>query len=300
MSETKLFNVTDPKDRRATLRKQIQDGPLVVAPGTGDALGARLIEQAGFNAVYVSGFAVEASFGQPDMGLLGMSEVAARAGEIVRSVNLPVICDCDAGYGSIGNVIRTVQFFEQAGVSAIQLEDQAAPKKCGAMQGKQLVSPGEMAARIRAAVDARRDRNLLVIARTDATAVEGFDVALERMRLYEEAGADMSMVLGPYGEEQLGTLIHTAQRPVAFLNSEALTMPLLPVRDLERIGVRMVVFPLSLLLTAVRAMQATLSEMSSSGTTLPLISSSMIGFQEFNKLIGQGSAREWDARYGAS
>jgi 2-methylisocitrate lyase-like PEP mutase family enzyme len=300
MSEMKLFTVTDPRDRRVTLRRQLREGPLVVAPGTGDALGARLIEQAGFNAVYVSGFAVEASFGQPDMGLLGMSEVATRAAEIVRAVNVPVICDCDTGYGSIGNVIRTVQFFEQAGVSAIQIEDQALPKKCGAMQGKQLVSAAEMTARIRAAVDARRDPNLLVIARTDATPVEGFDAALERMRIYEEAGADISMVLGPYGEPQLGTMIDKARRPVAFLNSEAMTMPLLPVKELERRGVRMVIFPISLLLTAVHAMRSVLEEMARTGTTLPRVGSEMTGFHEFNKLIGQGAAAEWDARYPAS
>ncbi len=293
-----MFNVIDPKARRIELRRQIQHGPPVVAPGSGDALGARLIEKAGFNSVYMSGFAVEASFGQPDIGLLGMSEVAIRAGEIVRSVNLPVISDCDAGYGSIGNVVRTVQHFEQAGVSAIQLEDQAAPKKCGAMQGKQLVSTAEMAARIRAAADTRRDPNLMIIARTDATAVEGFDAALDRMRLYEEAGADMSMVLGPYGLDQLHTMVRTAKRPIAYLNSEALTMPLLPLEELERIGVRMVIFPISLLLTAVHAMQATLDQIRGSGTTLSLVESSMIGFHEFNTLIGQGVAREWDEQYG--
>lgn len=293
-----MFKVSDPKERRVELRKLIQGGPLVTAPGCGDALGARLIEQAGFNAVYISGFAIEASFGQPDIGLLGMSEVAARAGEIVRSVSLPVICDCDAGYGSIGNVIRSVQFFEQAGVSAIQLEDQAAPKKCGAMQGKQLVSKAEMVARIRAAIDTRSDPNLLIIARTDAVPIEGFEAALERMSAYEEAGADVSMVLGPYGMDELHATVAAAKRPIAFLNSEALTMPLLPLEELERIGARMVVFPISLLLTAVHAMQATLDQIRNSGTTLPLVGSSMIGFHEFNKLIGQDAAREWDERYG--
>ncbi|MGB3289180.1 MAG: isocitrate lyase/PEP mutase family protein [Burkholderiaceae bacterium] len=292
-----MFKVNDPKERRLELRRRLQNGPLIAAPGCGDALGARLIEQAGFDAVYISGFAVEAAFGQPDIGLLGMSEVATRAAEIVRSVNLPVICDGDAGYGSIGNVIRTVQFFEQAGVSAIQLEDQSAPKKCGAMQGKQLVSKAEMVARIRAAVEARNDPNLLIIARTDAVPVEGFDAAMDRMSAYEEAGADMSMVLGPYGEEQLRTLVDASKLPFAFLNSEALTMPLLPLEQLERIGVGMVVFPISLLLTAVHAMQATLHEIRRTGTTLPLVESSMIGFREFNELIGLGAAREWDERY---
>ncbi len=292
-----MFKVNDPKERRIALSQRLQKGPLIAAPGCGDALGARLIENAGFEAVYISGFAVEAAYGQPDLGLLGMSEVATRAAEIVRSVNLPVICDGDAGYGSIGNVIRTIQHFEHAGVSAIQLEDQAAPKKCGAMQGKQLVSQAEMVARIRAAVDTRNDPNLLIIARTDAVPVEGFEAAMGRMSAYEEAGADVSMVLGPYGEEQLHTLVGASQRPFAFLNSEALTMPLLPIEELERIGVSMAIFPISLLLTAVHAMQATLHEIRKTGTTLPLVDTSMISFREFNKLIGQDVARGWDERY---
>ena len=292
-----LFSTQDPAARRAALKQGIDGARIVVAPGAGDALGAKLIEQAGFDAVYVSGFAVEASYGQPDLGLLGMSEVATRVAEIVRAVDLPVICDIDTGYGSIGNVIRTIQCFEQAGASAVQLEDQMLPKKCGAMQGKQLVSAKEMVARIRAALDARRDSNLLVIARTDAVAVEGFESAMERMALYEETGADMSMMLGPYGVHELAAMIGGARRPVAFVNSEALTMPLLPVAQLEQLGVRMAIFPISLLLTAVHAMRATLDKIRCTGTTLPLVESSMIGFSEFNELIGAPTARSWDDRY---
>ncbi len=295
-----LFSTRDPVARRAALRRGI-DGPrIVVAPGAGDALGARLIEQAGFDAVYVSGFAVEATHGQPDLGLLGMSEVAARAAEIVRAVDLPVVCDIDTGYGSIGNVMRTIQCFEHAGVSAVQLEDQSLPKKCGAMQGKQLVSAKEMTARIRAALDTRHDPNFLVIARTDAVSVEGFEAAMERMALYEEAGADMSMMLGPYGEPELATMIRGARRPVAFVNSEALTMPLLPVDRLEQLGARMAIFPISLLLTAVHAMRSTLAEIRRSGTTRPLVETSMTGFREFNELIGTPTARAWDDRYPAA
>ncbi|MGD9941823.1 MAG: oxaloacetate decarboxylase [Burkholderiaceae bacterium] len=294
-----LFVTQQPAQRRALLKQRIEGGRIVVAPGAGDALGARLIEQAGFDAVYVSGFAVEASFGQPDLGLLGMSEVAARAAEIVRAVDLPVVCDIDTGYGSIGNVIRTLQCFEHAGVSAVQLEDQALPKKCGAMQGKQLVSAQEMTARIRAALDTRRDSNLLVIARTDAVAVEGFEAAVERMHLYEEAGADMSMMLGPYGQPELAAMVGAARRPVAFVNSEAMTMPLLPVEQLEQLGIRMAIFPISLLLTAVHAMRSTLACIRDGGTTQPLLESSMTGFREFNELIGTPAAREWDAQYRA-
>ena len=147
--------MTSISERRAALRRRITGGPILVAPGTGDALGARLIQQAGFDAVYISGFAVEGSYGMPDVGFLGMSEVADRAAQIVDAVDLPVLCDGDTGYGSAVNVVRTIRSFERAGVAALQLEDQALPKKCGSMAGKKLVSVAEMTGKIRAAVDTR-------------------------------------------------------------------------------------------------------------------------------------------------
>src|SRR5215471_10643282 len=190
----------------ASLRKLLEGSEPILAPGAYDALSARLIEAAGFTAVYMTGFGTSASLlGRPDVGLLGMSEMVDNARRIVQAVGVPVIADADTGYGNPLNVVRTVHEYEQAGVAAIHIEDQVAPKKCGHMEGKQLVPVEDMLAKLRAAVAARRT-DLVLIARTDARAVEGMDGALQRAKLYREAGADVIFFEAPQSEAEIETV----------------------------------------------------------------------------------------------
>src|SRR6478736_6178691 len=192
------------------LRELLATPELIVAPGAYDCLSARLIEAAGFPAVYMTGFGTAAAYlGRPDVGLLGMSEMADNARRIVQAVSVPVIADADTGYGNAINVIRTVQAYERAGVAAIHIEDQLAPKKCGHLEGKQLIPAAEMVQKICAAIDARNSSDFAIIARTDARAVEGLDCALERARLYREAGADILFVEAPENDREIETIART-------------------------------------------------------------------------------------------
>jgi 2-methylisocitrate lyase-like PEP mutase family enzyme len=284
--------------RRIQLKDRIAAGRSLIVPGCGDALGARLVEKAGFEAVYMSGFAVEGTHGFPDVGYLGMSEMAARAAMISAAIGIPLICDCDTGYGNVVNVIRTIREFERAGVAAVQLEDQELPKKCGSMSGKRIVPIAEMSGKIRAAVDARGDPNLLVIGRTDALAIEGIDRAIERMHAYSEAGADLMMVLGPYSRTDVARLAAETPRPLVYLNSESLTMPMIPAAELHALGINIVVFPLALLLSATRAMESTLEHMKKNGTTLDIIDRSMTSWSEFNETMGLSRVQDFERRYG--
>src|SRR5215813_10914023 len=179
----------------ARLRALLESGQTIVAPGAVDPLAARLVEEAGFPAVYMTGFGTSAALlGRPDVGLLTMTEMAGNAGRIAACVDIPVIADADTGYGNPLNVIRTVGAFEAAGVAGIHIEDQVAPKKCGHMEGKLVISAGEMAQKLRAAVEARTNPDFVIIARTDARAVEGLGRAIERASLYREAGADVLFI----------------------------------------------------------------------------------------------------------
>jgi 2-methylisocitrate lyase-like PEP mutase family enzyme len=290
--------MNDASRRRLRLKDRIATKQPLIVPGSGDALGARLIEKAGFDAAYMSGFAVEGTYGFPDVGYLGMSEMAARAAVIAEAIDIPLICDCDTGYGNVVNVIRTVREFERAGVAAIQLEDQELPKKCGSMTGKRVVSIEEMKGKIRAAVDARSDPNLLIIGRTDAAAIEGMDRAIERMHAYADAGADLMMVLGPYSPQDVARLARETPKPIVYLNSESLTMPMIPADELHKLGIGIVVFPLALLLSASRAMERTLEQMKKHGSTLDIIDESMVSWDRFNEIMGLPAVKEVERRYG--
>jgi 2-methylisocitrate lyase-like PEP mutase family enzyme len=278
-------------------RRLAAKGSTLVVPGTGDGLGARLIELAGFEAVYVSGYAVEGTFGKPDIGLLSFAEIADRMEQIADATGLPVIADADTGYGNAINVIRTVRGLERAGIAALQLEDQDLPKKCGSMPGKRLVPAESMVGKIKAAVDARTDSNLLIIARTDAVASEGIGAALERLGRYREAGADLLMVLGPYDRATAEQLIRRAPGPLAYLNAESLTMPMIPVSELEALGVPLVIFPTSLVLTAAQAMRETLSAIRSAGSTEALIGDRLLPPAEFNEIVGLTAARAAEQKF---
>jgi len=224
-----------------------QPGPLLV-PGAYDALSARLVEHAGFDAVYMSGFGATASLlGMPDVGLLSLPDMVDNAGRMARAVDVPLISDADTGYGNAINVARTVQQFERAGVAAIHLEDQVSPKRCGHMSGKQVVPVEEMVEKVSAAVAARRDPDFVLIARTDVRAVQGLDVALKRAQAYLDAGADVLFVEAPETEDEVAEVAGAfPDTPLLFNWVERGRTPMMPLERIAELGFSIVLFPVGL------------------------------------------------------
>jgi 2-methylisocitrate lyase-like PEP mutase family enzyme len=228
------------------LKDRLGDKRILVAPGVYDALTGLIAEQAGAEAVYLSGASIAYTrFGRPDIGLVSMSEVADTIAVLRDRIALPIVVDGDNGFGNALNVQRTVRVFERVGASAIQLEDQTLPKRCGHLAGKTLVSTGEMAGKIAAACDARASDDMLIIGRTDAIAVEGFDAALDRAEAYLEAGADMLFVEAPQTLEQLKGVVSrfTGRVPLMANMVEGGKTPALGANDLEALGFSFVIFP---------------------------------------------------------
>lgn len=299
MSEPVRGTGTGPRARlRALLAASPQAGPLV-APGAYDALSARLVEQAGFDAVYMTGFGTSASLlGRPDIGLATGSEMADNARRIAAAVELPVIADADTGYGNALNVLRTVGVYEQAGIAGIQLEDQVTPKRCGHMSGKQVVPLAEMVGKIHAAVDARRDPDLVLIARTDAAAVDGLDAAIERAHAFREAGADVLFVEAPTTDADIarvaGELAGTA--PLLFNWAEGGKTPPLPLDRIRELGFALVLYPIATLLAATAGIRSILATMRADGTPAAALSG-VPTFDEFTDLIGLPEVRDLEQRY---
>ncbi|MBO4239570.1 MULTISPECIES: isocitrate lyase/PEP mutase family protein [Pseudonocardia] len=289
-----------PGNRRARLRALLDAGTPVLAPGAYDALSARLVEQAGFDVVYMTGFGTTAGLlGRPDVGLLGGAEMAAHAGRLADAVDLPLIADADTGYGNPLNVIRTVRDYERAGVAALHLEDQVMPKRCGHLAGKQVVPAAEMAAKVRAAVDARTDPDLLVIARTDAAAVDGLDAAIERARRFADAGADLLFVEAPTSERDIETVATAlAGHRLVFNWAEGGRTPPLSRDRLAELGFALVLFPVGTLLAATAGMRELLERLRAEGTPASLIDR-LGGLDAFAELAGIGEVRELEQRYRA-
>jgi 2-methylisocitrate lyase-like PEP mutase family enzyme len=271
-----------------TLRSRLTRKPIAVVPGVYDAFTALVGAQAGFTTLYVSGAAIAYTrLGRPDIGLVGMSEVADTLALIRDRVQAHLIVDADTGYGNALNVVRTVRRFEQAGANAIQLEDQDFPKRCGHLDGKALIPADEMCGKIHAALDARHSRETLVIARTDAIAVEGFERALERAARYREAGADVLFVEAPKARDDLA-------RIVAALSTSALLManmveggktPPLSAAELEVIGFALVIFPGGIVRALGHMASDYYASLAAHGTTEPY-RSRMLDFEGLNHLIG--------------
>jgi 2,3-dimethylmalate lyase len=282
----------------ARLRALLESGQTIVAPGAFDPLAARLVEEAGFPAVYMTGFGTSAALlGRPDVGLLTMTEMAGNAGRIAACVDIPVIADADTGYGNPLNVIRTVGAYEAAGVAAIHIEDQVAPKKCGHMEGKLVIAPQEMAEKIRAAVDARAQPEFVIIARTDARAVEGLESALERGRLYREAGADALFIEAVLSEREAEeAALAFPGVPLLFNWAEGGKTPPISLGRLTELGYRIVIFPISTLLAATAAMRGILREIARAGTPAAAMSE-LPSFGEFTDFIGLPEVREIEWRY---
>jgi 2,3-dimethylmalate lyase len=283
--------------RAASLRDLLAGPEPIVAPGAYDALSARLIEAAGFRALYMTGFGAAASLlGRPDVGLLGMSEMVDNARRIVQAVAVPVIADADTGYGNPISVIRTVHEYEQAGVAAIHLEDQLAPKKCGHLEGKQLVPAEDMVAKLRAAVAARRS-DLVLIARTDARAVEGMNDALRRARLYRDAGADVIFFEAPQTEEEIETVAaELADVPLLFNWAEGGKTPPISYPRLRALGFRIIIFPISTLLAATRGIRDVLETIRADGTPAAALSG-LPRFGEFTDFIGLPEIQELEQQF---
>lgn len=254
--------------RNRSLRDALRSGRIVVAPGAFDCLTARLVERAGFAAGYVTGSGLSIScLGAPDVGLMSYGEIIDRVRRIADSTVLPLIADIDTGYGGPLNVIRTVREFERAGISAVQIEDQAWPKKCGHERDRRLVSADEMCGRIKAAVDARIDPDFVVIARTDARSDQGLDAALERAALYGEAGADVLFVESPESEDELARIGKHLGRPVMANMVEGGRTPITPADRLEALGFSLVIYPNALTRTIARAGADMLAVLRRDGST---------------------------------
>jgi 2-methylisocitrate lyase-like PEP mutase family enzyme len=285
---------------RATtrLRKLFEDGRTIVAPGVADGLSARLVAQAGFEAVYASGGAISRSAGIPDLGLLSSTEIVSRLESIVDVVDLPVIADADTGYGNALNARRAVRAFERAGVAALHLEDQAFPKKCGHYDDKSLVPVPEMIQKLKAARDALHDPDFVLIARTDAIAVEGFEAAIERAAAYVEAGADMVFVEAPTTEEQIAEIARRVPGWKLINMFQGGKTPLLPTRRLAELGYQLVIIPSDLQRAAIAAMRRALKCIADDGSTAAM-AGDMVTFKEREAVIGTEEYQELDRRFGA-
>jgi len=252
------------------LRQLLARPEIVIAPGAYDGLTARLIQQAGFTAVYMTGAGTAAARGFPDFGLLGMSEMIENAAVLARSVDIPVIADADTGYGNELNVTRTVREYEARNVAAIHIEDQVFSKRCGHLDGKEIVERDEFIAKIRAAVAARRHPDFTIIARTDARAVASLDEAITRANLAIEAGADMAFVEAPQTREEVATIPREVSGPCLLNLVPGGRTPLLPFAEAQELGYRMVILPGLLLKATIEASDAVLREVRRDGQMPPL------------------------------
>ncbi|MFF4318230.1 methylisocitrate lyase [Streptomyces sp. NPDC001568] len=266
-----LHTRTTPAGRRRTLREQLASGRLLRMPGAVNPYSARLIQEAGFDGVYLSGAVIAADLGLPDIGLTTATEVAARAGQLTRTTDLPALVDADTGFGEPLNAARTVQLMEDAGLAGLHLEDQVNPKRCGHLDGKALVSRETMVRRVRAAADARRDADFLLMARTDARAVEGLAAAIDRAKAYVDAGADAVFPEALADEAEFDAFRRAVDVPLLANMTEFGKGPLLRARTLEDLGYNIVIYPVTLFRLAMGAVEDGLRTLAEEGTQEPLL-----------------------------
>jgi 2-methylisocitrate lyase-like PEP mutase family enzyme len=281
-----------------TLKAMVRRGNIIVAPGAFDGLSARLVAQAGFAAVYASGGAIARSTGIPDMGLMTPDAIVGRLAEIVEAVAVPVIADADTGYGNALTAQRAARAFERAGVAAFHIEDQAFPKKCGHYDDKALAPAAEMVQRLRAVRDALHDPDFMVIARTDAIAVEGYDKAIERAALYIEAGADMIFVEAPTTEAQIADIARRLPGYKLINMFHGGKTPLLSAGRLQELGYHVVIIPSDTQRAAIKAMQRALAAIARDGSAAAMIGD-MATFQEREAVVDTPAWLVRDRRYGA-
>src|SRR5437763_4771949 len=285
-----------PMTPRQKLKGLIARQGYTMAPGAYDTLTARLVEAAGFAAVYLTGGGYSRANGYPDLGLLTLSENVRFIGLTVEAVGIPVIADADTGYGNALNVIRTVREYEKSGVAAFHIEDQVAPKKCGHYEGKEVISTAEMVGKIRAAVDTRRDADMVIIARSDARAIEGLDAAIDRVNAYLEAGADVGFVEAPPSVEALRIVGRTVRGPALVNVFEGGKTPMLGAKELEEMGFRLGIYPSQTHRAAIRAAQRVLAAMKRDGDT-SAVEAELATFQDREDAVGTARWRELEERY---
>jgi len=272
--------------RRAALRALVAKKQGLVVPGAYDGISARLVQDAGFPAVYMTGYGTAASrLGLPDLGFAGLGEMADHARNLAAVLDVPLIADADTGYGNALNVRRTVQAYETAGVAALHIEDQITPKRCGHLSGHEIVPRGEFVGKIRAAVDARTDPDLLVIARTDAISAVSLDEALRRGEAAAKAGADVLFIEAPRTGAQVDQVARTFDTPLLYNYAPGGRSPLLPFAQLRELGFAIILLPVDTLLVAVQAIRAFLGQVKTRDDVLSLADRYM-PFSDFNELIG--------------
>ena len=282
--------------RLRVLRERLLSPRLLMAPGAFDPLSAMLVEQAGFDAVYMTGGGFARTNGLPDLGLMTMTEIVSVLDRVCEVVSIPVIADLDNGYGNAVNVRRAVRAFEKAGVAGFHIEDQVLPKKCGHYEDKAVIAVDEMIGKIKAAVDARLDEDLLIIARTDARAVEGLDAALDRVSAYLDAGADLGFVEAPQSHEELQEIPRREPRAAVANIFEGGKTPFVPAGDLESWGFRLAIYPSQTQRSAIWAMRETLHAMKAAGSSAG-VADQMISFAERERVVRTAEWLELDARY---
>ena len=266
-------------------------------PGVHDALGARLAEAAGFAAITAGGYGATATLlGRPDSSQLSLTELSEMYSRLCDAAALPLLADADTGFGNVTNVARTVALYEKAGVAGLFIEDQVFPKRCGHMAGKAVVPRAEWLAKIKAALDARRDPDLVIMARTDALAVNGLDDAIERAQLAREAGADLLFVEAPTGVDQMRRICAEIPGPCLANNIESGRSPLLPAQALEAIGYAVVVFPVAATYAVAYALRELFATLRRTGSTEECLQR-LVRFDEFNELVGLGAQREREAAW---
>ncbi|BFK86115.1 isocitrate lyase/PEP mutase family protein [Pseudoflavonifractor gallinarum] len=280
------------------IRELFASKKTIVAPGAHDMLTAKIIGRLGFDAVYMTGYGQSAShLGKPDVGLMTMSEMVARAANMVECAGVPVIADADTGFGNAVNVMRTVREYEKAGVAVIQLEDQVMPKKCGHMVGREVIPMEEMVGKIKAAVDARVDPNFMIMARTDARTVHGIDAALERAHAYKEAGTDILFVESPESEEEMRRINEELPGCLTLANMvEGGRTPMFKNAQLSEFGYNLIIYPTASVYVTTKAMVDLWEGMRRDDTTETLIDT-MIPFAQFNEIMGLPEIRAIEANY---
>ena len=289
---------TSPRER---LRKRLTEGPMIAAPGIYDAYGARFVEQAGFEAVYMTGNGVSASLlGRPDVGLIDLTLLSQQAHRAAACIDIPLICDADTGYGNAVNVKRTVEEFEAAGVAAIHLEDQVAPKRCGHLPGSRpVVTLEEQVGKIEAAIAARRDPDFIIIARTDAASGHGLDEAIRRGKAYRQAGADVVFV----ELKSSATIVEELKRVTSEIDAPCLVnveeigeLGQLTARELDAIGLRIAIYPGLGRYAAGYGIREALGALKRDGTTKEA-RGRMLSFREYNAALNLSEVEEWEKRF---
>jgi carboxyvinyl-carboxyphosphonate phosphorylmutase len=281
----------------AAFRELLSKPGIIVAPGAYDCLTAKIIEQAGFPAVYMTGAGMSvARLGYPDLALATMTEMTAHAAAMVEVVDVPVIADADTGYGGMLNIQRTIRQYQRAGVAAVHIEDQDFPKRCGHLDNKRVIAPDEMRGKIRAAVDARTDPDFVIIVRTDALAVTGWDDTMRRCEQYIRAGADALFVEALRSPEEARRVVETFDVPLLYNFVESGKSPLIPAPELERLGFKMVIFPASALLAACNVVAGLMQHLKQYGTTEQMMPG-MVSLAEAFETVGLSQMLAADAGY---